>query len=233
MNTLDKVRKAPHNKTMGIEIECFLDSEVDGYVSPLYKHHGFFYAGDDGSLSRDRWSQEGVEFVSQPLTKEWMVREIKKLYKKFPGLVANNSCGIHIHVSKKWLANKKAKAIWDFIKSLDRSTYADFFGRTPNDYCGTTGLYGDSRYHVINSTNEHTIEFRMFKSGDEKWALYTVACVEYLMQNAYHLNVDAFYAFVDAEKPRDLSALPTITPSEPESLGSLLRRHRRILPVTF
>jgi len=108
MNTLGSVRTPPHNKTMGIEIECFISTNHDDVMGNF---HGFFYAGRDGSLSSDNYVQMGVEFVSQPLTKDWMIKEIKKLYKKFPDTTVNRSCGIHIHVSKKWLSEKKAKAI--------------------------------------------------------------------------------------------------------------------------
>jgi hypothetical protein len=193
MNTLDSVRKPSHNKTMGIEIECFVDAVVVSH----YNHYGFFYAGADGSIDPDRWSQSGVEFVSQPLTREWMDREIKKLYARFPGIQWNSSCGIHIHVSKKWLSEKKARAIWAFISSLSPEVYASYFGRRPNQYCAIGDHYGSSRYNAINTQNSATIEFRMFASGGRDWALYTVACVDYMIQNAYHLNIDAFNAFVD------------------------------------
>jgi len=58
-----------------------------------------------------------------------------------------------------------------------------------------------ARYRAINTTNEKTIEFRMFRSGDVKWAQYCVKLVAYMVENAKHLNMDAFWAFVDANKP--------------------------------
>lgn len=54
-----------------------------------------------------------------------------------------------------------------------------------------------SRYCIVNVTNSKTIEFRMFASGNVKWAQYCVELVNYLVENAFHLNVDAFNAAVD------------------------------------
>lgn len=200
MNTLESVRKAPTNKTMGIEIECCARNRFDADWC------GFFYCGSDGSILTTGWSDHGYEFVSQPLTHEWMHRELRKLYKTFKTLdvYTNNSCGIHVHVSKKWCSDKKAKAIWEFIKTMPLVDFEDIFGRQPNHYCDVVGNWGD-RYIAVNSQNKHTNEFRMFKSSnDVRWALYCVDCVKYMVENAYTLNLSAFSAFRDQPKYRGI-----------------------------
>lgn len=199
MNTLHNIRKAPVAKAMGIEIELICRKEY----TPDWC--GFFYKGQDGSILCS-WREHGYEFVSQPLTYEWMQRELKKLYKLLDSLdyYENTSCGIHIHVSKKWFSDKKAKAVWEFIKTLSVVDYGDLFGRQPNIYCKNVEEYSGCRYHAINMSNTHTNEFRMFKSGDLAWALYCVDCVKYMVDNAYTLNVSAFSAFRDQRKYRSL-----------------------------
>lgn len=55
---------------------------------------------------------------------------------------------------------------------------------------------------ALNVEPKDTVEFRVFRSGDLKWAQYCVLLVEYIMENAKHLNKDAFFAFVDSHKPQ-------------------------------
>lgn len=156
---------------------------------------GFFYKGHDGSILCTDWKDHGYELVSQPLTYNWMKREITKLYKRLRqhGFYSNASCGIHVHVTKKWFSDQKAKLVWKFVKALSEEDCIHFFGRSPNTYCSQNEY--DDRYRSINTTNTHTNEFRMFKSGDEEWAQYCIDCSKYMVENAKHLNLDAFYAF--------------------------------------
>lgn len=210
MNSLDKFRTPNTNLSMGIEIECFQRSwnnETRNFV--IYpnhgQHYGFFYATDDGSIDTPArsWNREsdeyiGTEFVSQPLSPKWLKKEIHKLSKLWPWM-HNNSCGIHIHVSRKWLSEKKARTIYAFLKSLGESDRKRLFGRESNTYCGYS-KWGDTRYNAINADNSSTFEFRVFSSGDAKWACYCVDMVEYLIRQAYVLNIDAIHAFRDTYK---------------------------------
>lgn len=202
MNTLDSVRKAPSNKTLGIEIELFVRDSHPKADELKYRHHGFFYAGTDASLRwPGSWLHRGIEFVSQPLTHEWMKRELRKLYKMLGEHYAvNQSCGIHVHVSKKWLSVEKATCIWKFFQTLDHMDFEYLFGRKPNDYCMLcrhSTLDGIGRYAAINITNSATVEFRMFRSGGPEWAAYCVDMAKYLTENARTINLGAIYAFRD------------------------------------
>lgn len=195
MQSLSSFRKPPISKSMGIELECVMSDtssvSYDQYV-------GFFYTTRDGSI-RYNWRNEiPLEFVSMPLTPKWLKKEIDKLGKKYQW-TANHSCGIHIHVSQKWLSGKKAQAIAKFLEKEGDEMFELLFGRRPNYYCKNTFSLID-RYHAINFTNKDTIEFRMFKSGSPEWAKYCVDCVCYLIEHAYHLNVDACLAFRDLYK---------------------------------
>jgi len=192
MQSLSSFRKPPIDKTVGIEIECFYSVFV---TVERRQYSGFFYATSDGSINPDNWSQTAIEWVSQPLTCEWLKKEIVKLEKKYGNWMWNESCGIHIHVSRKWLSEKKAGAIYAFIQSLSEDDYLHFFGRTTNNYCRTHYALGHSRYSAVNIENKHTVEIRVFRSGDAAWAQYCVDCVKYMVDHAYHLNVEAFSAF--------------------------------------
>lgn len=204
MQSLLTFRKPPSHRTLGIEWECFFKAEE----CPEYdQYKGFFYVTTDGSL---RWGNVacgfhcGRELVSQPLTSPWLVKELERLAKKLPPMYYNETCGIHIHVSRKWATAKKVDHLITFFKTLTDLECYDAFGRIPNDYCyhmksdqATKG----NRYNAINLTNDATVEFRVFRSGNVKWAQYCVKLVEYMLTNAFHLNKDAFFAFVDMEKP--------------------------------
>ncbi len=188
-------REPPSNKSMGIEIECLVNRQVyDDKVADC-QYLGFFGHVYDGSIAQD-YGTVGQEFVSQPLTREWLKKEIVKLSNKV-SWQWNSSCGIHIHVSRKWLSEKKAKAIYTWLATLEEEDKECLFGRASNYYCRTNQSFGSTRYCAVNTKNGKTIEFRMFASGDVKWAQYCVDMVDYLIRNAYHLNVEAARAFHD------------------------------------
>ena len=191
MQSLSKFREPPHNKTVGIEIECLVEVGDVKYR----QHYGFFYSTSDGSIE-EGWLKRGVEFVSQPLPVDMLCKQIDKLAKRF-SWEHNSSCGIHVHVSREWLSLKKAKAIYNWLKTLRDVEFENLFGRKPNYYCKTSYELGSSRYLAVNIENKNTIEFRMFASGSADWAKYCVKMVEYLVVNANHLNLDAALAFKD------------------------------------
>lgn len=190
MTTLHQTRKAPHQKTIGIEIECLVLNSVTHYC-----HDGFFFAGRDGSIMR--YGEEGtpVEFVSQPLTPEWLKKEIHKLHRKYT-ISHNRSCGIHVHVSKGWCSTKRGLKIAKFLTKLSNEDMAYVFGRKPNNYCANT-VARSGKYLAVNVSKEETVEFRSFRSGSAQWACYCVDLVCYLVRNHSTLNVDALMAFRD------------------------------------
>lgn len=204
MQSLSKFRTPNTNKAMGIEIECIVrtrDEERNLIACPIEgRHYGFFYATNDGSIDVPWGSRDivGREMVSQPLSAEWLKKEINKLAKRF-SWEENESCGVHIHVSRKWLSREKAKLIYSFMQSLTEAQRVELFGRDASGgFCGVQFPYGTSRYSAMNDDNKATIEFRVFKSGDAKWCCYCVDMVQYLIENARQLNIDAILAFRDS-----------------------------------
>lgn len=179
MNTLEKVRKAPHAKTMGIELECIVT--FSDFEKVMNQFVGFFYAGNDGSIRPDYsgGGSRGIEFVSQPLPYSALLREIDRLNKRVIWR-HNESCGIHVHVSRHWLNDVRAIRLQKSICALTNSEFASLFGRRPNDYCLRTARH--TRYCAVNTTNSHTIEFRMFASGDAAWAKECLRRVKLLVE---------------------------------------------------
>lgn len=196
--SLAKFRTPDSNKTMGIEIECLLRRRDDSgelvTQSVVGNHYGFFYCYEDGSIEADYSRQVGREFVSQPLPCGWLKKEIHKLSHKWEW-DQNSTCGVHVHVSRKWLSLKKATAIHAFLYGLSEDMRKYLFGRYRTMYCAYRSKIGGTRYDSVNIENSQTIEFRMFRSGDAAWCCYCVDMVEYLIENAYHLNEDAVEAF--------------------------------------
>jgi hypothetical protein len=192
MQSVSSYRKPVSNKSYGIEIECLLPSDK---APAGYEHQGFWYVTYDTSIDV-AFQQRGREFVSQPLPANWLCKEIYKLAKKYEW-THNDSCGIHVHVSRKWFSEKKARAVHEFIEQLDLNDYAALFGRDTNGYCQEGHAFGATRYMPVNALNKDTIELRMFRSGDAKWAAYCVRMAEYLVSNALHLTVHGCFAIKD------------------------------------
>lgn len=199
MQSLYSFRKPDSNKTLGIEWEMFINREklarIDGYS-------GFFYIARDGSIEGCYTpGYLGREIVSQPLPAAWLVSELARWVKKnnlsSSDITPNDSCGIHIHVSRKWLTIPNAEKIHNFISTMARDDLKMLFGRHPNYYCRVGGRIGDSRYLAVNTQPTKTIEIRSFASGDLKWAQWCVLFAEYLVVNAKHLNAEACRAFYD------------------------------------
>lgn len=190
MTTLHQTRKAPHQKTIGIEIECLVHNPIERNT-----HKGFFFAGRDLSIAGAVAGATPVEFVSQPLTPEWLKKEIYKLQRKYT-ISHNRSCGIHVHVSKGWCSTKRGLKIAKFLTKLSNEDMEYVFGRKPNTYCVNT-VAQNAKYVAVNVSKEATVEFRSFRSGSAQWACYCVDLVCYLVRNHSTLNVDALMAFRD------------------------------------
>jgi hypothetical protein len=193
MQSVSSYRKPVSNKSYGIEIECILPSNA---APEPYAYQGFWFVITDASINSE-YDMRGREFVSQPLPADWLCNEIYKLAKKYEW-THNDSCGIHVHVSRKWFSDKKARAVHAFIERLSEDDYSLLFGRVPNYYCMRGAAYNSERRYVpVNTQNKNTIELRMFSSGSGKWAAYCVHMAEYLVSNALHLTVHGCFAIKD------------------------------------
>lgn len=167
MSNLRHIRKPQHNKCYGIEIECIVPSDV--YMGTMFQtYKGMWYYSGDISIQAE-YPRFGAELVSQPLPFSWLTKEIGRQYKKL-NWQWNSTCGIHIHVSRSCVSEKRIRKLKLFLAILSGSQIRNLFGRVSVDYADYRNTRVMQRYCAINETKEHTIEFRMWCSGDAAWA---------------------------------------------------------------
>lgn len=127
-----------------------------------------------GKVIRD--SSCGYEMVSTPWEYQDMLTYIDLL--PLEEVIVNDSCGIHIHVSRDIFTPLMLGRLLVFMNDSNNVDYIiSKVGRSANDYCqikdkgndpNNVELYSNDRYEAINITNlsddKYTIEFRMFAS---------------------------------------------------------------------
>lgn len=164
MGSISVIRKPPHYKTFGLEIECRPNS-IDNVKGPHgRKYVGFWEVTKDGSLGRDE-----LEFISQPMPYEAQIRQIKTLWKRLEGWTVSSQCGLHIHVSRKMWTDKKEEKFTKLLRSLSHLQMTTLFGRFSTYAEPNNSKY--SKYRAVNLQHEHTYEFRLWKAGDLEWTL--------------------------------------------------------------
>lgn len=163
-NDLRHIRKPVHSRCYGIEIECLFP--YGNRMPRLYNYAGFWYFTVDGSVGPG-YSRYGVEMISQPMPYSWLNKEIGKLEKRYSQWEWNDSCGIHVHVTKKSVSHKRMIELLMFLRTLGGGQEFNLFGRYSNLYSSPRNT---DRYCSVNLHRHETIEFRMFSSGSAKWA---------------------------------------------------------------
>jgi len=205
MGSISIVRKPPHAKTFGMELECYIpgDKSADEIIRKQW--HGFWEATEDASI----WG--GVEFVSQPMPYDMLVKQINWLNKKFPWTVTTK-CGLHIHVSRKYWSEKREKEFSHFLSTYSYTArLIRWFGRSTN--YADVGASREDKFRAINVLHDHTYEFRVWKAGDLAWTLEalrrTRAIVEH--QGAYTLEwMNKLCGVVTEEAPTSVPAVRRI-----------------------
>lgn len=148
----------------------------------------------DGSL------ENGFEIISQPMSRKYLEKHFKDFHRILDLLIENGfeshnggRCGLHIHVSKNGLGKDIDKNINKLL--LFTETYKkelkNFSRRNDFYYCkfiSDNNCYSNDRYYkstkileeeekkkvrfsVINTNNENTIEFRVFR-GTLKYSTF-------------------------------------------------------------
>lgn len=165
MGSISVCRKPPHAKTFGVELECYPNKRP----TQAHTHIGFWEVTFDASLGYD-----GVEFVSQPMPYDMMVKQIKKLHQTLGGWNTRSDCGLHIHVSRKMWSEKRRKAFDDFLwEQATDNLRIRWFGRASDRYakiCSSHSLLID-KFRAINLLHPETYEFRVWNAGDLEWTL--------------------------------------------------------------
>lgn len=223
MGSLYDVRKPPHQRTMGIELECIIDDKAWN-VCKSGGFWQFWYFTTDGSIDVP-WGHRlyGAELISQPLPYEALIKQIKRLHKKIGDWQHNESCGIHVHVSRKMFCSYRRREWLDFLCTLTSDQTKSLFGRASNTYCDP---WSDNKYCAINSQHDATYEFRMFSSGNADWAIECVKRTYRMTLYRGPLNYDAVCNLFQVEPVRPAAA-PLVQEFRQAAQVPMVRRVRR------
>lgn len=179
--------ESPSEPTFGVELEADGGNfDYDQFAG--WADDGLIHFEEDGSLSCD-----GVECISQPCTLRYHLvkfpwREIcEELVSQGFRSHDTKTCGLHVHIGRNEVSPLTFVKM-DFLINHENWFFKKLSRRSDNSYCeyeyrsmmlAQKGKQeGDhcDRYHAVNTTNEETVEIRIFK-GTLKTATL-LGCVE-------------------------------------------------------
>ena len=167
---------------MGLELEIDDgdDREDTAYNIRECMPENFITMENDGSLDC------GFENITQPATLEYHTN-IRQNYEEMFKIAKDNgfrshntsTCGYHIHFNRSFFEDKQDENIakllylvekfWNELVKFSRRNYerlerwAKKYDETPEEVVDKMKCHNLDRYHAVNLTNNHTIEFRMFR----------------------------------------------------------------------
>ena len=155
----------PEALCLGIEIEFSTPSTSDAVAVLANIGNKALFKVDNSC---------GVELVSVPLLPSEMLEFIDNLTISELGI--SSSCGVHIHLSRKYLTQSQIGGLVVFMNHPDNLSYiAGIAGREPNKYCkqvvGKSDTLSDNRYEMVNLTNSATVEVRIFAGTNDTHVL--------------------------------------------------------------
>lgn len=112
----------------------------------------------------------GIELVSVPLLPHQMIQFINGL--DISSMDVDKSCGVHLHLSRKYLTQSQLGGLVVFMNHPDNLSYIqEVAGRNPNKYCkqvpGKVDTTSVDRYEMVNLTNSDTVEIRIFAGTND------------------------------------------------------------------
>lgn len=181
---------------MGLELE--VDGRASDIVESVHRYddsESHIYMKQDGSIN-------GVELVTHPMTLDWSTGfpfgdMVTDIYNN--GGRADESCGLHIHVSRNSFTNNRGRhaMTWLMFMYRNESEITDYVARRRSDQWASfrkprrgellakaTGRESGDRYVAVNCNNERTYELRFFASTLDETELrasleFADASVEY------------------------------------------------------
>lgn len=220
---LTKFRSINSVKTFGVELEIGPNSCPLGWDTGKYLP--FFYKTDDISLDGGFF-----EYISEPMPYDMLVNKIKKLHIWVGGWRVNNSCGLHIHVSRQYWPEKRAKAFIDFLyKHGGYTSMVQWFGR--RSHFAEPNSWEDNldKYNAVNRLHSKTYEFRVWKAGDLEWTLEALRRTRAIVEHQGNWSVEVMDRICPqwnwAEAVPSAPAVPAVRRIRREpTLGDLLRQ---------
>ena len=172
-----------------------------------------FKKGDEAALDSAKGlalfkadSSCGVELVSVPLLPAEMLEFISGL--EIGHLEVNHKCGVHVHISRKYLSQSQIGGLVVFMNHPDNLWYVETVaGRSPNNYCqfkpGKSDTVSSDRYEMVNLTNTATIEVRIFAGTNSTETLkvyveWLLDLLKWLGTNPTSYLASDFLAFINS-----------------------------------
>lgn len=136
-----------------------------------------------------------IEFVSLPLPEYRLKIKVKKLYQLVAPIV-NDSCGLHVHISKSICTNQTVIANLRLaFRYMRDSDYFAIAGRGQNTYCSA---YDHTRYQPVNTENSATYELRIFAASDTyQWVNRCIDVTRAIFQYRQPQDKSWFLGFKD------------------------------------
>ncbi len=198
---------------LGFELEAggVTSSERNRIADSISDGEETFYLKEDGSIP-----DYGFELVSHPITLkrhkelDWenILRQMSNARMKSHDL-GEESCGLHVHVSRnylspyKWLLIdwfiSKYQSNFELIARRKETHWARFKKSNGQNIKEVYGKSSGTRYQAVNFENTNTVEFRLFR-GTLKYSTFmaTLEIVDALVHWANQLSISDILASGDA-----------------------------------
>lgn len=204
------VARRPEAKTryFGIELEYEMDSDSDASD----ESRGVWRAFGQGRciISTDGSLSHGLELVSAPADYATMHKWLSA-FTPPSSCRPKRSCGMHVHVTRSTISPLTLGKVLVFVNHPEHHAFIETVARrAETSYCkkqpkgitsqwrGTDGVH--DRYQAVNTTNPHTIEFRLFASTRKGWK--AAAALE---------SVQAILSFCEGASLRELRVANFLT----------------------
>lgn len=171
-----KYKPGDMNKYLGVELEVYVNP--DKYNKQRVAQECQKRLGEDGVIKFDGsiTDRSGFEMVTLPRTLYLQEEIWKRVLEKPPtGIEVDESCGVHVHVSRDPLSKLQIAKLVMFTNLPENKEFISFIaGRGESRY--TRILKRDwgyhkrvrnheDRYNAVNLLNRSTIEFRIFSGS--------------------------------------------------------------------
>jgi hypothetical protein len=208
---------------MGVELEVEVkDGSIDSHVEALNAKLNDGEIGKRVYFEADGSLTHGFEIISNPMGLDshyelWSALADRDLVR---GMRSHNTstCGLHVHVSRKNMHTMQINKMnvflnhpdnQDLIKAVARR-YDVNYARIAQKKLSNAHKYDIERRDALNITNDHTVEFRIFKGTLIHDTLLSAiefanALVNFTMPASpagFHLSTDRFLDFIDSPSQR-------------------------------
>jgi len=213
--------QGPH--FFGVELEVAVDENLERRASYAKKvlnlFNGFVITKHDGSIVDRTGKVNGFEIATIPASRDTHYKKWNYFFDNLPkGMKSydTQTCGLHIHCSRKPLTQLTIAKMLLFVNSRENAKFITIIaGRGANRFCKIQDKkLGDcrrarDRYEALNLTNKGTVEFRIFRGTLKRESLFKSlefcdALVHFCKENCCSISdsrrVDKFLDYVKLHK---------------------------------